>query len=242
VTAHVLAEGLGVRFQFDRQGRPVTPAAARVRRRCSTTWALRGIDLELRPGDGVAVIGDNGAGKTTLLRTLAGVLSADEGRLQIRGRIGPLLANDAGLIHRLTGRESCHLLGVLAGLTRADARVVADQVRPAGALGVAFDRPVSTYSEGMRARLGFEVISRAGPRILLLDEVHEAVDHDFHGVIEARAGAIRESGGIVVAAGHDHEGLGRLCARAIHLDSGSLRAEGAFADVAGAYVRRQPAS
>ena len=234
--ASVRIEGLGVQFAFDRQRRPVTPVAARLRRRCTVGWGLRGVDLELRGGESVALVGPNGAGKTTLLRVIAGVHAADEGRAEVRGRVGPLLSVEGGLVPLLTGRESARLLGVLGGLSRAGSRVALEEIERRSALGPAFDRPVSSYSEGMRARLGFAAAEQTHPQILLLDEVHEALDHEFRQVVEERARAILAEGGIVVAVGHDLGVLERLCGRAVLLEGGRVRADGPFAEVTAAYL------
>jgi ABC-type polysaccharide/polyol phosphate transport system ATPase subunit len=218
VKARVVATGVGVRFNLDRQHRPTTPTLARIRRRCTTIWGLRGLSFEIEPGGGVALAGPNGSGKTTLLRLLAGVLVPDEGRVSVLGRIGSLLSVDAGLMGALTGRENAILLGVLAGLPRERVRDALDSISARAGLEGAFDRPVSTYSQGMRARLGFAVIELTNPEVLLLDEVHEAMDETFRRELQARALDIRRRGGIVVAAGHDHGELGRFCDRALLLD------------------------
>ena len=118
MSARIAAADVGVRFQLDRQHRPVTPTLARLRRRCTTFWALRGISFEIEPGAGVALIGPNGAGKTTLLRLMAGVLVPDEGEVLVHGRIGSLLSVDAGLMPVLTGRENAVLLGALPACRR----------------------------------------------------------------------------------------------------------------------------
>jgi lipopolysaccharide transport system ATP-binding protein len=228
---NISLEKLGVRFAFDRQRRPVTPMAARIRRRCTHSWALRDVDLEIRGGQGIALVGANGAGKTTLLRVLAGVLPADAGTAVMDGRVGSLLSIQAGVTGLLTGRENAHLLGVLTGQSRSGARAALDDVRDRSGLGEAFDRPVASYSQGMRARLGFAVVDRLDPDILLLDEVHEALDHDFRNVMEERARRIIHKGGIVVAAGHDHAELSRLCDRALVLREGQVAESGALAEL-----------
>jgi ABC-type polysaccharide/polyol phosphate transport system ATPase subunit len=232
----IRATNAGIQFRFDRQRRPITPAMARLRGRCSTSWGLRGVDIALEPGESVGLIGPNGAGKTTLLRLLAGVFVPDEGRVEVRGRIGSLLSTNAGLLSQLTGRENCVLLGVLAGLSRAEAREAIPRIELRTGLGEAIDRPVSSYSQGMRARLGFAVIEQTRPQILLLDEIHEALDHEFRAVVEEYARAVRDSGGIVVAAGHDHTELGRLCRRVVHLERGDVVADGPFAEVTRLYL------
>jgi ABC-type polysaccharide/polyol phosphate transport system ATPase subunit len=227
---------VGVRFLYDRQRRPVTPMMSVLRRHCGSTWGLRGLNLDVGPGESVALIGANGAGKTTLLRVLAGVMSADEGEVTIRGRVGSLLSVDAGLTPLLTGRENSVLLGVLAGLPRAASRAALEPVRLRSELGDSFDRPVSSYSQGMAARLGFSVVEQAAPQVLLLDEVHEALDHDFRATAEERARRVLSEGGIVIAAGHDHAELERLCDRAVLLQDGAVTADGAFAEVLGGYL------
>jgi ABC-2 type transport system ATP-binding protein/lipopolysaccharide transport system ATP-binding protein len=235
VGAEVRLEGLGLRFDFDRRSRVVTSVLSRVRRIRATSWGLRGIDLYLEPGAGLALIGPTGSGKTSLLRVLAGVMPADEGQAKVRGRVGSLLATEVGLQALLTGREAAMLLGVLAGLSRSETRTAMESMKERTRLGDAFDRPVYTYSEGMRARLHLAVIQEARPDVLLLDEVFEALDHEFRGIVEEQARQLRHRGGIVVAAGHDHEALQRICPRALWLDRGEVRAEGPFSDVVAAY-------
>jgi ABC-2 type transport system ATP-binding protein len=110
-------------------------------------------------------------------------------------------------------------------------------VKARSGLEEAFERPVLTYSQGMRARLGFAVAEEVDPQILLLDEVHEALDHEFRNFLQERAQAIVEAGGIVIAAGHDHPMLARLCSRAIWMDEGSIREHGPFDEVQPRYLQ-----
>ena len=163
-------------------------------------------------------------------------MPADEGDVTVRGRVGSLLSVDAGLTPVLTGRENSMLLGVLAGLQRAESRAALERVGPRSELGESFDRPVSSYSQGMSARLGFAVVEQAAPQILLLDEVHEALDHDFRATAEERARRVLAEGGIVIAAGHDHAELERLCDRAVLLRDGAVAADGPFAEVLSGYL------
>jgi ABC-2 type transport system ATP-binding protein len=227
-TASIQAEGLGVRFLFDRYQRAVTPALARLRRASDETWGVRDLDFAIGPGEGVALIGPSGSGKTTVLRLIAGIFSPDAGRLQVDGRVGSLLSTEAGLLGLLTGRENAALLSVLAGMSRAQAETQLDQIKLATHLDDAFERPVLSYSEGMKARLGFAVAEHAGRDILVLDEVHEALDHEFRQFLQERAEAIVAAGGIVIAAGHDHPMLARLCTRALWMEGGTIREDGPF--------------
>jgi len=236
VSATIEAQGLGIRFLFDRERRVITPILGKLRRRGSEAWGLHELNVEIRGGEGIALIGRSGSGKTTLLRAIAGVLVPDVGSVTVHGRVGSLLSVDAGVMSVLTGRENALLRAVLVGLPRAEARAALEEIRERTGLGAYFDRPVSSYSLGMRARLGFVVAERADPEILLLDEVHEALDHDFRRIVAECAHTILQSGGIVVAAGHDHEMLKRFCARALWLDRGSVRADGPFDEVRSAYL------
>jgi ABC-type polysaccharide/polyol phosphate transport system ATPase subunit len=232
----VTAQDVGVRFYFDRHRKVVTPMAARFRREGPIWWGVRKVSFAISRGEGVALIGGSGSGKTTILRLLARVYLPDEGALSVRGRVGSLLSVDAGLLALLTGRENAMLLGALFGLSRAESRNVLDSIKERSQLGDAFEHPVSAYSQGMRARLGLAVAEEVHPDVLVLDEVHEALDHEFRGVLEKRAHSLIERGGVVVAAGHDHPMLARFCSRAIWLRDGNIQADGPFDVVQPAYL------
>jgi ABC-2 type transport system ATP-binding protein len=233
--AEVRLDGVGVRFDFDHLGRVLTPALSHLRRIRASAWGLRELDLHVEPGAGVAVVGPTGSGKTTLLRVVAGVIPPDEGSADIRGAVGSLLATDAGLWAQLTGRENAEVLGVLAGLTAAETRARIEAITEYARLADAFERPVYTYSEGMRARLAFAVIQVISPGIVLLDEVYEALDHEFRAIVEDYVRDLRARGGVVIAAGHDHVALERICPRAVLLERGHVRARGSFSEVLTAY-------
>lgn len=222
------ATDVGIEFFFDRHQRVVTPGEARIRGRGTTTWGLRDVSFSIGAGEGAALIGPSGSGKTTLLRVLAGIYEADRGRLDVRGKVASLLATDAGLMQLLTGRENALLLGVLSGKRRRVMLRALDRVKERSALGDAYERPVLAYSQGMRARLGLAVAEELEPQILLLDEVHEALDHEFRAFLQDWAHRLIDRGGTVIAAGHDHPMLSSLCTRAIWLEAGSVREDGAF--------------
>jgi ABC-type polysaccharide/polyol phosphate transport system ATPase subunit len=232
----IVADGVGIEFLFDRHLRVVTPGEARLRGRGLTTWGLRDLSFELAAGDGTALIGPSGSGKTTLLRVLAGIYTPDVGTIEIHGRVASLLSIDGGLLQLLTGRENALLLAVLSGLSRRTAVRALDAIKERSGLEDAFERPVLTYSQGMRARLGIAVAEEREPQILVLDEVHEALDHEFRHFLQERARAILAGGGIVIAAGHDHGMLARLCSHALWLEAGMLRQYGPFAEVQQHYL------
>jgi ABC-type polysaccharide/polyol phosphate transport system ATPase subunit len=232
----VTAEELGIHYLFDRQQRTVSPTLARLRRAGGENWALTDVSFEMRAGEAVALLGASGSGKSTLLRTIAGVLEPDTGRVSTRGRIGSLLSVHAGVMALLTGRENTLMLGVLAGMTPAQARAEMDEVRRRSGLGEHYERLVASYSQGMRARLGLAVIERTEPTILLLDEIHEALDHEFRDHVEGYAHDLLAAGGIVVATGHDHPMLERLCTRALLLEKGRVVDDGPFKTVQHRYL------
>jgi lipopolysaccharide transport system ATP-binding protein len=234
--ASLEAVALGVHFRFDRHRRVVSPTVAWLRRRGPTVWGLHAIDLRIAAGEGVALVGSIGSGKTTLLRALAGILPADEGTVTATGRIGTLLSTQAGLLSLLTGRENALLLGVLNGLTRRETQAALEDIKERTHLGEAFELPVATYSEGMRARLGFAVATYRDVDVLLLDEVHESLDHEFRAVVSEHADGIRARGGIVVAAGHDHSALEAICDRAVLLEGGRVAKDGDFHAILDAYL------
>jgi ABC-type polysaccharide/polyol phosphate transport system ATPase subunit len=236
MTASISVRGLGVRFLFDSQRDVVTPMRAKLALRTSEAWGLRDLSLDVGPGEGVALIGATGSGKTTLLRVLAGVLPADEGEIRVEGRPGSMLSIDAGLLPTLTGRENAVLLAVLGGASRARAKRRLDAIRERSGLGDSFELPASSYSQGMCARLAFTAATECDPELILLDEVHEAFDHAFREVLEATARQVLAGGGIVVAAGHDHEILSRLCPRALLISNGQIADDGAFEQVRQSYL------
>jgi ABC-type polysaccharide/polyol phosphate transport system ATPase subunit len=230
------AQALAVRFFIDRSKRLVTPGQARLRRGISTVYGLKDVTFAAEGGEAIALVGPSGSGKTTLLRALAGVYEPDDGELVVRGRVGSLLSIEAGLLWSLTGRENAQLLAVLAGVKRRRAGAAVEQIKERTALADAFERPVASFSQGMRARLGFAVAEYLEPNVLLLDEVHEALDHEFRRYIADRAREIVERGGIVVAAGHDHDMLGTFCTRALWLSGGRVQSDGPFEGVRREYL------
>ena len=234
--ASVTARDLGVRFLFDSQGDVVTPLRSKLALRTSETWGLRHATVQIGSGEGVALLGASGSGKTTLLRAIAGVMPPDEGGIGVVGRVGSMLSTDAGLLPDLTGRENAVLLAVLAGSARADAKASLEAIKERSGLGDAFEHPASTYSQGMKARLGFSAAMTGDPDVIVLDEVHEALDHEFREKLGDAIADHLARGGIAIAAGHDHEILSQMLPRALLLEGGRIVADGQFDVVRTAYL------
>jgi ABC-type polysaccharide/polyol phosphate transport system ATPase subunit len=232
----VRLEGVGVRFLLDRQRRPLTPVLARLRRHGSTVWGLKDVTLEFRPGEAVALVGPSGSGKTTLLRAIARVLPTDVGTLTSSGRMGYLLSTDAGLLPSLTARDNAQLLGVIGGLSRAEVRDAIQPIKRRSGLQSAFERNAAGLSAGMKARLGVATAWETDPQILLLDEVHEALDQDFRTQLSDYAASLVARGGIVIAAGQDLGLMERMCERAVLMHDGSVVADGRYGQIRNAYL------
>jgi len=179
----IVATSLGKRFARHGYDRPSTLKEMILRGnptdRTPQFWGLRDVSFSIRKGRAVGVVGRNGAGKSTLLRLVGGVGRPDQGQVTVRGRIGAILDLGAGLTGDLTGRENIFILGVLAGMTRAEVKArMADIIRFAE-LEQFVDDPVRIYSSGMRMRLAFAVAAHIDPDVLLLDEVLAVGDASF---------------------------------------------------------------
>jgi len=201
--------------------------------------ALRGVSLEVRQGESLAVVGANGSGKTTLLRVIARVMSPTSGRVRIRGRVAPIL-DVVGAIHpELTGRENIVLNGTLLGLSRRETEARLERIVDFAEIGPFIDAPMRTYSAGMVARLGFAVASDTDADILVIDEALGVGDERFQRKCAARIDAILATGSTFILVSHDMHTVRRLCSRALWLDAGQVRANGPVDDVVAAYQEAQ---
>ena len=198
-------------------------------------WALREVSFELHRGEALGIIGRNGAGKSTLLQLLAGILSPDRGRLVNHGVRTALLSLQIGFVPYLTGRQNAMLSGILLGLSRREVECQIDEIQEFAELGEFFDQPLSSYSNGMRARLGFSVAIRLDPDVLLIDEVLAVGDADFR---RKSACILRDkirSDKTVVLVSHNANTLHELCDRAVWIEGGVTRMAGKIDGVLEAY-------
>ncbi len=198
-------------------------------------WALRDINLEMRRGETIGIIGRNGAGKSTLLKVLAGVTPATRGRVEIHGRVFPMIELNAGLHMELTGRENVYLLGAIVGLTRREVQAKMSEIEGFCELGEFFDRPVRTYSSGMLARLGFAVAVNVDADILLIDEVLAVGDFAFQKKCLDRVNALISQGTTMVLVSHNPYLVERMCDKAMLLHQGMIVKQGDPNEVAYAY-------
>ena len=203
--------------------------------------ALRGVTFDVESGETLGVIGRNGAGKTTLLRVLAGILGCDRGTVErAPGVRSSLLSLQVGFLPQLTGRENATLSGMLLGLRRREVAERLGDIVAFAELGHVIDDPIATWSDGMRARLGFSVAYHADPDLLLLDEALGTGDADFH---EKSAAAMRRrirSDRTCVLVTHDEAAIVDLCDRCIWIEDGVVAATGRPADVLAQYRPATP--
>jgi len=198
---------------------------------------LVGVSFEIKRGELLAVLGPNGAGKTTLLRVLAGIVPADEGRVEVRGRVAPLIDLGAGFDPELTGSENVELFATILGLSLAEVRRRMPAIRAFADLGDALDVPLRNYSSGMVARLGFAVATETAPSVLLVDEALAVGDEEFRSRCFTRIDRMRAGGTAIVLVSHDLPLVQARADRALLLRDGRQVALGPPADVIEQYLR-----
>jgi ABC-type polysaccharide/polyol phosphate transport system ATPase subunit len=189
-------------------------------------WALRHVNVEILPGEAIALVGHNGSGKSTLLKTIAGVLQPSEGSAEVAGRISPMIELGAGFDSELTGRDNIYLNGALLGFSRKQMEAKFDRIVAFSELGDFIDMPVKNYSSGMYARLGFAIAQDVEPDVLIVDEILAVGDERFQGKCQARIRDFRSAGVTFVFVSHALETARSLCPRAVVLHHGRLAFDG----------------
>lgn len=197
---------------------------------------LKGISFEVGRGESVAVVGRNGAGKSTLLSLLARVYKPTEGRVEVNGRVAPLLELGAGFHPDLTGIENVFFNGIILGLTRKEVSRRMDEIIAFSELEKHIDAPVRTFSSGMLARLGFAVAAHVDAEILIVDEVLAVGDHAFQEKCFAKIDEFKSGGGSILFVSHKREDVERVADRCIWLSRGMIRAEGKPNDIMNLYA------
>lgn len=196
--------------------------------------ALRGVSFELREGDAVAIIGSNGSGKSTLMSAMAGLLPPTSGEILTVDE-PKLLGVGAALLPAATGWRNIRI-GLLAiGLTPDEVERHSPDVARFTELGEALDRPLRTYSSGMRARLLFGIATTVRPRVLLVDEALAVGDKAFKRKSRRRIREVLEESGTLVLVSHNMNEVRRLCTRAIWLEQGVIRVDGPIDEVLALY-------
>lgn len=197
--------------------------------------ALKDINLHLREGDRIGLVGHNGAGKSTLLRLLSGIYEPTRGSADIRGRVAPVFDLGIGMDPEISGYENIVIRGLFLGQTRKQMKAKMEEIADFTELGEYLSMPLRTYSTGMRIRLALGVVTSIEPEILLLDEGIGAVDAAFMAKARDRLQALVERSGILVFASHSNDFLAQLCNTALWVDHGQIREAGLVPDMVEAY-------
>lgn len=200
-----------------------------------TFWALRNVSFRVEHGESVGLIGRNGSGKSTLLRLIAGVMLPDEGSITVDGGIGAMLELSAGFNPELTGRDNVYLVASLHGFSREQIDAIYwDIVRWSG-LWRFMHTQLRYYSSGMKARLGFAVITRLDEPILLIDEALAVGDRAFRRKCAVVMAEQLSEGRTVMLVSHNESDLERFCTRGIYLKEGVVIRDGPMSEVLEVY-------
>lgn len=188
--------------------------------------ALSCVNLEIREGERIGVLGLNGAGKSTLLKVLARILVPTSGKIEVTGSVQPLIELGAGFNLEFSGRENIYLNGAMLGFSRRDLHEREEEIVSFSELGDFIDVPVKYYSSGMITRLAFTIATSVHPEILLLDEMLSAGDIRFLDKANARINRLLDQSQILVLVSHDLALVERLARRVLILDKGQICFDG----------------
>lgn len=188
--------------------------------------ALSGIDLEIKQGEVVGIIGRNGSGKSTLLRVISGIYPPDQGEVYAAGDISLLAGLGTGFSAHQTGRENALLYGSILGHGEMEMRSKLEEIIDFSELGSFIDEPLRTYSAGMKARLGLAVASAINPNILLIDEVLGVGDPNFREKSKKKILSMVKGASTVVIVSHSFGLMTDICDRVVLLDHGKIVTQG----------------
>jgi len=205
------------------------------REKKETFWALKDVDLEVKHGEVLGLIGRNGAGKTTLLKILSRITRPTKGWAEIYGRVGSLLEVGTGFHPELSGRDNTYLSGAILGMSKREINSKFDEIVAFAEIEKFIDTQVKHYSSGMYVRLAFAVAAHLEPEILLVDEVLAVGDIAFQKKCLGKMGEVAQAGRTVVMVTHQMNQIRRLCDRVVWVDAGSIKMAGAAAEVVSAY-------
>jgi lipopolysaccharide transport system ATP-binding protein len=182
-------------------------------------WAVRDVSFELRRGECLGLIGHNGAGKTTLLKLLNGLIRPDRGSIEIRGKVGALIALNAGFNPILTGRENIYINASVLGLSKREIDSKVDEIIDFSEIEGFIDSPVQSYSSGMQVRLGYAIASSLKPDVLILDEVLAVGDISFVVKCLNRIRQLSKDTAIILVS-HNMQSISAFASRIIFMEHG----------------------
>ena len=202
-------------------------------------WALRGVDLDIRRGERVGIVGANGAGKSTLLKLLTRITAPTAGEIDVWGRVSSMLEVGTGFHGEMTGRENVFLNGAILGMTRREIEGRMDEIVAFSEVGDFMDTPVKRYSSGMFVKLAFSVAAHLESEIMVMDEVLAVGDAAFQRkCLDRMRAAADEEGRTVLYVSHNMDTIRRLCDRCVVLDEGRVIFDGGVEEGIAAYLSR----
>jgi ABC-type polysaccharide/polyol phosphate transport system ATPase subunit len=198
------------------------PVPRRYRNENVQPSGIRNVSLNVKKGEVLGVIGGNGSGKSTLLKLMAGVFPPNSGQISIRGSVSLLAGVGIGFHRDLTGRENAYLYGALMGRKKTEIDLLIQEIQEFAELEHHFDRPLRTYSSGMKSRLGISVATAFEPDLLLIDEVLGVGDASFREKSKRRVRTLIENSGAVVLVSHSMALLRDICDRILLIEKGEV--------------------
>lgn len=201
-------------------------------------WALRDINLEVKQGEVLGIIGKNGAGKSTLLKLLSRVTTPTTGRILSTGRIASLLEVGTGFHPEMTGRENIHMNGSIMGMSKAEVTRKFDEIVDFAGVAKYIDTPVKRYSSGMTVRLGFAIAAHLEPEILVVDEVLAVGDAEFQKKAVGKMQSVsKQNARTVLFVSHNMDSIINICDHCILFNNGSINKYGPVEEVVDYYLK-----
>ena len=202
-----------------------------------TFMALNGIDLTIKKGEAIGIIGGNGAGKSTMLKILSRITAPTEGVVDIYGRIASMLEVGTGFSPEMTGRENVYLNGAILGMTRAEIDAKMEDIIEFSEVRDFIDTPVKRYSSGMYVKLAFSVAAHLDSEIMIMDEVLAVGDMAFQKkCLDKMRDAATVQGKTVLYVSHNMNTIRQLCDRCVVLDKGRIIFDGDVEEAIGIYM------
>ena len=198
---------------------------------------LKDINLDIKKGETVALIGVNGSGKSTLLKLMTQIIFPNKGTIETKGKLTSLLELGAGFHPDFSGRENIYFNSSIFGLTRKEIDKRLDQIIEFSELQDFIDNPVRTYSSGMYMRLAFSVAINVDADILLIDEILSVGDQHFQEKCFNKMRELKREGKTMVFVTHSMDSVRNLCDRAVWLSNGVVRMDGNTDEVVDEYLK-----